>query len=155
MSEKEKFIFQLMLDKEQLRDASSIADWAFCPYDDVFDISEEQRKSAILRLKMLLPEACFTIDGDEMVYHGTTKACAEDYCEQLTAHAFDVCFSGFAGSVMTSWQAMNTLYFIDDLFFVGYDTTNLLTLPQFLAYLERAGYGETTFYIGSVTLVED
>lgn len=155
MSEKEKFIFQLMLNKEQFRDSSSIANWALCPYDDIFEIGDEQRRGAIERLKMLLPEESFTINGDEMLYHGTTKACAEDYCDQLVAHAYDVRFSGFSGSVMTPWQAMNTLYFVSDLFFVGYDTTNLLTLPQLLSYLEQAGYGETTFYFGSVTLVED
>ena len=155
MSEKEKFIYQLMLDKEQLRDSSSIVEWVFCPYDNVFEISDKQRNDAIGRLKMLLPEECFTVNGDTMVYHGSTKACAEDYSDQLIAHAYDVRFSGFSGSVMTPWQAMNTLYFMDDLFFVGYDTTNLLTLPQLLSYLEQAGYGETTFYFGSVTLVED
>lgn len=144
-----------MLDKEQYRDSESLVNWVFCPYDHIFDISEETRNSAIGRLKMLLPESCFVINGDEMLYRGTTKVCAEDYCDQLIAHAYDVRFSGFSGSVLTPWQAMNTLYFMDDLFFVGYDTTNLLTLPQFLAYLERAGYGETTFYFGSVTLVED
>ena len=155
MSEKEKFIYQLMLDKEQFRDSASIASWVFCPYNDVFEISEEERASAIERLKMLLPEDCFIINGEEMLYRGSTKACAKDYCDQLVAHAYDVRFSGFSGAVMTSWQAMNTLYFVDDLFFVGYDTTNLLSLPQLLAYLERAQYGETTFYFGSITLVED
>lgn len=154
MSE-EKFIYQLMLDKEQLRDSESITNWHFCPYDAVYEIQESERRKAIERLKMLLPEECFSVNGEEMVYHGTTKACAEDYCDQLVAHAYDVRFSGFSGSVLTLWQAMNTLYFMDDLFFVGYDTTNLLTLPQLLAYLERAQYGETTFYFGSITLVED
>ena len=155
MGKKEKFIYQLMLDKEQFRYSSSIANWVFCPYDDVFEITEQERSSAIERLKMLLPEECFVINGDEMKYSGTTKACTEDYCDQLVAHAYDVRFSGFSGAVMTSWQAINTLYFMDDLFFVGFDTTNLLTLPQLLSYLERAGYGETTFYFGSITLVED
>lgn len=155
MGKKEKFIYQLMLDKEQFRDSSSIANWVFCPYDDVFEITEQERSSAIERLKMLLPEECFVINGDEMKYSGTTKACTEDYCDQLVAHAYDVRFSGFSGAVMTSWQAINTLYFMDDLFFVGFDTTNLLTLPQLLSYLERVGYGETTFYFGSITLVED
>jgi len=155
MSEKEKFIYQLMLNKEQFRDSASIANWHFCPYDDIFEIQESVRREAIVKLKTLLPEECFSINGDEMVYHGTTKACAEDYCDQLIAHAYDVRFSGFSGSVMSSWKALNTLYFIDDLFFVGYDTTNLLTLPQLLSYLEQVKYGETTFYFGSVTLVED
>ena len=144
-----------MLEERDFRDSESIANWHFCPYDAVFEIQEDERKAAIVRLKMLLPEDCFTVDGEQMIYHGTTKACAEDYCDQLIAHAYDVRFSGFSGAVLTSWQAINTLYFMDDLFFVGYDATNLLTLPQLLSYLERTGFGETTFYFGSITLVED
>ena len=144
-----------MLNEAEFRSPESIADWALCPFDVVFEISESDRKGAIERLMMPLPKECFTISGDKMVYHGSTKACAEDYCDQLVSYAYDVRFSGFAGAVLTPWQAMNTLYFIGDLFFVGYDATNLLTLPQLLAYLERAGYGETTFTFGSITLVED
>lgn len=144
-----------MLDKEQFRDSASIASWPLCPYDAIYEINEEQRVGAIARLKMLLPEECFIINGDIAKYSGSTKACAEDYCDQLVAHAYDVRFSGFSGAVMTPWQAMNTLYFVEDLFFVGYDATNLLTLPQLMSYLEQMEYDETTFYFGSITLVED
>lgn len=155
MNKDEKIIYQLITDKSEFRSAEEISDWVFNPYGTVFDIDDKTRKAAIDRLSDVLPSECFTVNGEKITYHGTTKACAEDYSDQLISHAYDVRFSGFSGSVMSPWQAMNTLYFMDDFFFVGYDKTNLLTLPQLLAYLERAQYGETEFMFGSITLVED
>lgn len=152
---KEKIIYQLMLDKSEYRDSSEITNWAFNPYGQAFDIDDTERKRAIERLRSLLPKECFSIEGETITYHGSTKACAEDYSDQLIAHAYDVLFSGFSRSVMSSWQALNTLYFMDDLFFVGYDRTNPVTLPNLLAFLEREHFVETTFIFGSITLVED
>ena len=151
---KGKFIYQLMTDKDQFCDAATLAE-RLPHFDHVFDIDDSERKAAIEKLGTLLPGKCFSVKGETITYHGSTKACAEDYAEQLVNHAYDVRFSGFAHSVMTTRQAMFSLYFMSDLFFVGYNTTRPLTLPQLLAYLERTGCGETVFTFGSITLAEN
>lgn len=144
-----------MLDKSEFRSSEDLANWPLCPYDSVFEIQDSLRKDAIEQLQDALPKECFSVSSEKMVYHGTTKQCVDDYCFQLSLHASDVKLNGFSQSVLTPWQALNTLYFIDDMFFIGRNLTNLLTLPQLLSYLEQAGYGETTFLFGSITLVED
>lgn len=151
----ERFIYQLITDPKEFRDSEAITNWAFNPYGQCYDIDERTRKHAIDKLEIFLPKSCFIINGEEIVYTGSVKECAEDYADQLFDHALDVRHGGFTGTVMTTYQALHTLYHCDSLFFVGYDKLNPVTLPGLLTYLERAKYGRTVFRFGSITLVED
>ena len=144
-----------MTDDNEYRDTSEISNWCFNPWGTCFGIEEDERKRAIAKLKRILPEEVFTVRGEEISYSGSNKKCAEDFADQLINHAIDIRSNGFSKTKLTAWNALYTMYGCNDVFFVGYDRINPVTLPSLLDYLERAGYGPTTFKFGCIGVLED
>lgn len=154
MSDKFRFIYQLILNQDEFRSSEDVNNWVLNPYP-CSGIDDATRQRAIQRLKSRLPRHLFVIRDNEISYSGNTKECAEDYSEQLISYAYDIRFSGFSGSVMSLWRATNTLYFIDDMFIVGHDMTNPVSFVHLLSFLEEMKFGPTTFSFGSVSIINN
>lgn len=154
MSDKFKFIYQLILNPDEFRTSDDVNSWVLNPYP-VSDIDDKTRQRAIDRLKSLLPEEVFVIRGNEISFSGNTKKCAEDYGDQLINHAIDIRTNGFGKTRLDTWPVTSTLYGINDYFIVGRDRTNPVPFVHLLSFLEDMKFGPTTFTFGSVSIINE
>ena len=154
MSDKFKFIYQLILSQDEFRSSEDVNNWVLNPYP-VSGIDDKTRRRAIDRLKSRLPEEVFVIRGNEISFSGNTKKCAEDYGDQLINHAIDIRTSGFGKTKLDTWPVTSTLYGINDYFIVGRDRTNPVPFVLLLSFLEDMKFGPTTFRFGSVSIIND
>lgn len=154
MSDKFKFIYQLILNPDEFRSSEDVNSWVLNPYS-VSDIDDKTRQRAIDRLKSRLPEEVFVIRGNEISFSGNTKKCAEDYGDQLINHAIDIRTNGFGKTRLDTWPVTSTLYGINDYFIVGRDRTNPVPFVHLLSFLEDMKFGPTTFAFGSVSIIND
>lgn len=154
MSDKFKFIYQLILSQDEFRSSEEVNNWALNPYP-CSGIDDKTRQRAIDRLKSRLPEEVFVIRGNEISYSGNTKKCAEDYGDQLINHAIDIRTNGFGKTKLDTWPVTSTLYGINDYFIVGHDRTNPVPFVHLLSFLEDMKFGPTTFSFGSVSIIND
>lgn len=154
MSDKFKFIYQLILNQNEFRPSDDVNAWVLNPYP-CSGIDDATRKRAIDRLKSLLPEEVFVIRGNEISFSGNTKKCAEDYGDQLINHAIDIRTNGFGKTRLDTWPVTSTLYGINDYFIVGRDRTNPVPFVHLLSFLEDMKFGPTTFKFGSVSIINE
>lgn len=154
MSDKFKFIYQLILNQDEFRSSEDVNNWVLNPYP-CSGIDDATRKRAIDRLKSRLPEEVFVIRGNEISFSGSTKKCAEDYGDQLVNHAIDIRTNGFGKTRLDTWPVTSTLYGINDYFIVGRDRTNPVPFVHLLSFLEDMKFGPTTFTFGSVSIIND
>lgn len=154
MSDKFKFIYQLILNQDEFRSSEDVNNWVLNPYQ-CSGIDEATRQRAIDRLKSRLPEEVFVIRGNEISFSGNTKKCAEDYGDQLINHAIDIRTNGFGKTKLDTWPVTSTLYGINDYFIVGRDRTNPVPFVHLLSFLEDMKFGPTTFKFGSVSIIND
>ena len=154
MSEKFKFIYQLILNQDEFMSSEDVNNWVLNPYP-CSGIDEATRQRAIDRLKSRLPEEVFVIRGNEISFSGNTKKCAEDYGDQLINHAIDIRTNGFGKTRLDTWPVTSTLYGINDYFIVGRDRTNPVPFVHLLSFLEDMKFGPTTFSFGSVSIIND
>lgn len=154
MSDKFKFIYQLILSQDEFRSSEEVNNWVLNPYP-CSGIDDKTRQRAIDRLKSRLPEEVFVIRGNEISYSGNTKKCAVDYGEQLINHAIDIRTNGFGKTKLDTWPVTSTLYGINDYFIVGHDRTNPVPFVHLLSFLEDMKFGPTTFSFGSVSIIND
>jgi len=154
MSDKFKFIYQLILSQDEFRSSEDVNNWVLNPYP-CSGIDDATRQRAIDRLKSRLPEEVFVIRGNEISFSGNTKKCAEDYGDQLINHAIDIRTNGFGKTKLDTWPVTSTLYGINDYFIVGYDRTNPVPFVHLLSFLEDMKFGPTTFTFGSVSIIND
>lgn len=154
MSDKFKFIYQLILNQEEFRSSEDVNNWVLNPYP-CSGIDDATRQRAIDRLKSRLPEEVFVIRGNEISFSGNTKKCAEDYGDQLINHAIDIRTNGFGKTKLDTWPVTSTLYGINDYFIVGRDRTNPVPFVHLLSFLEDMKFGPTTFTFGSVSIIND
>lgn len=154
MSDKFKFIYQLILNQDEFRSSEDVNSWVLNPYS-VSGIDDKTRQRAIDRLKSRLPEEVFIIRGNEISFSGNTKKCAEDYGDQLINHAIDIRTNGFGKTRLDTWPVTSTLYGINDYFIVGRDRTNPVPFVHLLSFLEDMKFGPTTFAFGSVSIINE
>ena len=154
MSDKFKFIYQLIINQDEFRSSEDVNNWVLNPYP-CSGIDEATRQRAIDRLKSRLPEEVFVIRGNEISFSGNTKKCAEDYGDQLINHAIDIRTNGFGKTKLDTWPVTSTLYGINDYFIVGRDRTNPVPFVHLLSFLEDMKFGPTTFSFGSVSIIND
>lgn len=154
MSDKFKFIYQLILNQDEFRSSEDVNNWVLNPYP-CSGIDDKTRQRAIDRLKSRLPEEVFVIRGNEISFSGNTKKCAEDYGDQLINHAIDIRTNGFGKTKLGTWPVTSTLYGINDYFIVGRDRTNPVPFVHLLSFLEDMKFGPTTFKFGSVSIIND
>ena len=154
MSDKFKFIYQLILNQDEFRSSEDVNNWVLNPYP-CSGIDDATRQRAIDRLKSLLPEEVFVIRGNEISFSGNTKKCAEDYGDQLINHAIDIRTNGFGKTRLDTWPVTSTLYGINDYFIVGCDRTNPVPFVHLLSFLEDMKFGPTTFTFGSVSIINE
>ena len=154
MSDKFKFIYQLIINQDEFRSSEDVNNWVLNPYP-CSGIDEATRQRAIDRLKSRLPEEVFVIRGNEISFSGNTKKCAEDYGDQLINHAIDIRTNGFGKTRLDTWPVTSTLYGINDYFIVGRDRTNPVPFVHLLSFLEDMKFGPTTFSFGSVSIIND
>ena len=154
MSDKFKFIYQLILNQEEFRSSEDVNNWVLNPYP-CSGIDDATRQRAIDRLKSRLPEEVFVIRGNEISFSGNTKKCAEDYGDQLINHAIDIRTNGFGKTRLDTWPVTSTLYGINDYFIVGRDRTNPVPFVHLLSFLEDMKFGPTTFTFGSVSIINE
>lgn len=154
MSDKFRFIYQLILNQDEFMSSEEVNAWVLNP-DPVSGIDDATRQRAIERLKNLLPEEVFVIRGNEISFSGNTKRCAEDYGDQLINHAIDIRTNGFGKTKLDTWPVVSTLYGINDRFIVGRGRTNPIPFVHLLSFLEDMKFGPTTFSFGSVSIIND
>ena len=154
MSDKFRFIYQLIISQDEFRSSEDVNNWVLNPYP-CSGIDDATRQRAIDRLKSLLPEEVFVIRGNEISFSGNTKKCAEDYGDQLINHAIDIRTNGFGKTKLDTWPVTSTLYGINDYFIVGRDRTNPVPFVHLLSFLEDMKFGPTTFSFGSVSIIND